>query len=166
VPARLTAKGTRVTRFAHARPVLFTVGSEFAPDTLGEMPANVRVERFVPQDDVLPHAAAALCHGGSGSVLGALAAGVPMVVTPMFADQPDNAARIAANGAGLALDGRALSVEGVRAALMRVLEEGSFRAAARRLAADIAALPPMDEAAREIERIGRGESARPGGSSA
>lgn len=146
--------------------VLFTVGKDLAPEALGEMPPNVRVERFVPQDDVLPHAAAALCHGGSGSVLGALAAGVPLVVTPLFADQPDNAERVAANGAGLALDGRALSVDGVREALSRVLGENSFRIAARRFAAEIAALPAMNEAAVEIERIARGESVRPSGPAA
>ncbi|HEX7669238.1 MAG TPA: glycosyltransferase [Polyangiaceae bacterium] len=143
--------------------VLFTVGNEFSRETLGEMPANVRVERFVPQDDVLPHAAAALCHGGSGSVLGALAAGVPLVVTPLFADQPDNAARVATTGAGLAVDGRALSVEELRGALSRVMAEDTFRMVARRFAAEIAALPPTDEAALQIERIARAENGRSGG---
>jgi MGT family glycosyltransferase len=79
--------------------VLFTVGKELALESLGEVPANVHIERFVPQDEVLPHAQAVLCHGGSGTVLGAVAAGVPLVVVPMFADQPYNAERVAAAGA-------------------------------------------------------------------
>jgi UDP:flavonoid glycosyltransferase YjiC (YdhE family) len=136
--------------------VLLTIGADLALDALGEVPPNVHVERFVPQDDVLPHAAAVLCHGGSGTVLGTLAAGVPLVVAPMFADQPDNAARIAAVGAGLALPTRCDSVQDLRHALTRVLAEDSFRVAAGRLAAEIAALPPVDEAAVELERLAGG----------
>jgi UDP:flavonoid glycosyltransferase YjiC (YdhE family) len=142
--------------------VLFTIGKDLPLEMLGEVPANVHVERFIPQDDVLPHAAAALCNGGSGSVLGALAAGVPLVVTPMFADQPANAERVAASGAGLALEARSLSVDDLRGALRRVLEESSFRAAARGVAAEIAALPPTDDAALSIERMARGESLEEG----
>jgi UDP:flavonoid glycosyltransferase YjiC (YdhE family) len=96
-----------------------------------------------------------VCHGGSGTVLGALAAGVPLVVAPMFADQPNNAERITAVGAGLALPTRADSVPDLRRALTRVLEEASFRAAAQRLAVEIAALPPVDDAAVEIESLAR-----------
>jgi UDP:flavonoid glycosyltransferase YjiC (YdhE family) len=64
--------------------VLLTIGADLPLEALGDVPANVHVERFVPQDDVLPHAAAVLCHGGSGTVIGTLAAGVPMVVMPML----------------------------------------------------------------------------------
>ncbi len=82
--------------------VLLTVGANLALELLGDVPSNVHVERFVPQDEVLPHAAAMLHHGGSGTTLGGLAGGVPMVVTPMFADQPLNAERVAETGAGIA----------------------------------------------------------------
>ena len=137
--------------------VLLTIGAELPLEALGEIPPNVHVERFVPQDDVLPHAAATLCHGGSGSVLGALAAGVPLVVAPLFADQPHNAERVAAAGAGLALPTRTTSAEALRSALARVLEQPAFRAAARRVAAEIAALPAIDDAAIEIERLAHGK---------
>ncbi len=104
--------------------------------------ANVQVERWVPQHEVLATAAAMVCHGGTGTVLGGLAAGVPMVVVPQFADQPDNAARVAATGAGLVAD--AVAGE-VRAAVEEVLERGSYREAAEKLRDEIAALPPVDE---------------------
>ncbi len=134
---------------------LLTVGDAFPLEALGAIPPNVHVERFVPQDDVLPHAAAVLCHGGSGTVLGALGAGVPVVVAPMFADQPANAARVAAVGAGIALPERAESADEVRAAIARVLGEPSFRVAARAVADEMAALPPVDEAPRALERLAR-----------
>ena len=117
------------------------------------MPANVHVERFVPQDDVLPHAQAVLCHGGSGTVLGALAAGVPLVVVPMFADQPYNAERVAAAGAGLAIPQQEAGPENVRQALMRVLGEDSFRASAQNIASEMGALPPVEDAGLALERL-------------
>jgi MGT family glycosyltransferase len=133
--------------------VLLTTGAELSPESLGTIPANVHIERFVPQDQVLPHAAALLCHGGSGTTLGALAAGVPMVVAPMFADQPFNAQCIAASGAGLALPTRTATAPEMRSALMRVLEEPSFRAKAQKFAGEIAALPTIDEAGTELARL-------------
>ena len=60
---------------------------------------SVRVERFVPQEDVLPACAAAVVHGGSGTTLAALAHGLPLVLVPQGADQFENAARVEAAGA-------------------------------------------------------------------
>ena len=64
-------------------------------------PANTHVEAWVPQQDVLADAALVVCHGGSGTTFGALAAGVPLVFVPMFADQRPNAERVAELGAGV-----------------------------------------------------------------
>jgi MGT family glycosyltransferase len=123
--------------------VLLTIGIEVDRAELADVPANVHVERWVPQAAVMPHAAAIVSHGGAGSTRLALAAGVPSVVLPTFADQPRNAERVAALGAGIAPpDGPA----GLAAAVRRVLAEPSFRAAARRVQAEIAALPAVDEA--------------------
>lgn len=133
--------------------VLLTTGAQLPREALGAVPANVHVESFVPQDDVLPHVAAVLCHGGSGTVLGTLAAGVPMVVAPLFADQPTNAERVAAVGAGLALPRGSATVADLRTAVSRVLEDDSFRTAAQRIAKEIAALRPVDDAASELEQL-------------
>jgi UDP:flavonoid glycosyltransferase YjiC (YdhE family) len=133
--------------------VLLTIGKDLPMDALGELPSNVHVERFVPQDDVLPHAAATLFHGGSGTMLGAAAAGVPMVVMPMFADQPQNAERVASVGAGVALEKGRATPEAIRQALTRVLAESSFRDIARKLATEMASLPLTDEVVTELERL-------------
>jgi UDP:flavonoid glycosyltransferase YjiC (YdhE family) len=122
--------------------VLFTIGREVERDVLGPVPANVRVERWVPQAELMPHVAAVVSHGGAGSTRMALAAGVPSVLVPAFADQPRNAERVAALGAGLAVADPAE----IGDALRRVLAEPSFAAAARRVAAEVTALPPVDEA--------------------
>ena len=127
---------------------LLTTGKGLEPGALGAIPANVHVEAWVPQRDVLPRAAALVCHGGSGTLLGGLAAGLPMVVAAMGADQPHNGRLVARAGAGLALtkpDAAAL-----RAAIQSVLETPSIRAQARKLAAEIAAMPTIESAVDQL----------------
>jgi UDP:flavonoid glycosyltransferase YjiC (YdhE family) len=123
--------------------VVLTVGRGADPEAFADAPANVRVEPWVPQAEVLAQAGAVVCHAGSGSTLGALAAGVPLVAVPLFADQPFNARRIAATGAGLVA---APEPGAIRAALRRVLDEEPYRAAARALAAELRSHPPTDAA--------------------
>ena len=69
-------------------------------------PGNVVVRQWVPHARVLPHCAAVVTHGGHGTVIKALAAGVPLVVVPQGRDQPDNAARVVHAGAGVRVKGR------------------------------------------------------------
>ncbi len=143
--------------------VLLTVGPSFDAGLLDPLPANVHVEAWLDQDLVLAHARAVLCHGGSGTVLGALAAGVPVVAVPSFADQFENARRLAAAGAGLEVrnpvggpgGGRrpvgAAQVAELSAAVARVLDEPSFAERAAAVSAEMAAAPGvatlMDEVA-------------------
>ena len=98
----------------------------------------------------MPHAAAMVAHGGAGTTLAALAAGVPLVLLPLSADQPINARRVAELGAGLALDGGRADVPKLAQALARVLEEPAYGAAAGRVAAEVAALPAVAEAAADL----------------
>jgi UDP:flavonoid glycosyltransferase YjiC (YdhE family) len=123
--------------------VLLTVGHGADLSAFADAPANVHVEAWVPQADVLARAAAVVCHGGSGSTLGALAAGLPLVVVPLFADQPANTRRVEAIGAGLAIEP---DPEAIRTAVRRVLEEEIFAARAREVAAELRAQPPVDDA--------------------
>jgi UDP:flavonoid glycosyltransferase YjiC (YdhE family) len=108
---------------------------------------------------VLGHAAAAVVHGGSGSTLGAIAAGVPLVVVPLFADQPQNARRVAEVGAGLAVEPARedpeATVAPLREALERVLAEPDFGERARALADELRGEPAVDEAVPLLERLDR-----------
>jgi UDP:flavonoid glycosyltransferase YjiC (YdhE family) len=133
--------------------VLVTVGRHADPAELGPLPANVHVERWVAQASVMPHAAAMVAHGGAGTTLAALAAGVPLVLLPLSADQPINARRVAELGAGLALDGGRADVPKLAQALARVLEEPAYGAAAGRVAAEVATLPAVAEAAADLTAI-------------
>ena len=137
---------------------LLTVGHGADLARFSATPKNVHVEHWVPQADVLARAAAVVCHGGSGSTLGALAAGVPLVVVPLFADQPLNARRVEAVGAGLVV--RPPDPTAIRAAVRRVLQEEPFRAAAERLAAELRSQPPTDAAVELLGQLAQRRAAR------
>ena len=83
--------------------LLVAVGPEGDPALLGEVSDNVRLERFVDQSRVLPLIDVMVHHGGTGSVLGALSAGVPQLIMPQGADQFFNAEYLTEVGAARAL---------------------------------------------------------------
>jgi UDP:flavonoid glycosyltransferase YjiC (YdhE family) len=138
--------------------VLLTVGENRDPGEFGPVPDSVHIERWVPQADVMPHAAAMVGHGGSGSTLMAMAAGVPLAVVPLFADQPYNARRVAQIGAGIALEGGIDAVAELPGALRALLEEPRYRRQAERVAAEVAGLAPVDDAVRVLEDISLGRA--------
>ncbi len=127
--------------------VLLTVGRRFDRDELGAVPANVHVEAWVEQDDVLRAADVVVCHGGSGTAFGAVAAGVPVVAVPLFADQFENGRRLAAAGAGLTVEpgDAAPTRRGARS-------RGTTRFASRRRSARPSTPPPTEGAPRTSPR--------------
>ncbi len=131
--------------------LLGTVGDAADPADLGPLPGNVRAERWLPQAEIFTEADAMVGHGGFGTTLGALVAGVPQAVVPLFADQHLNAGRIADLGAGIAVEGQ--DPAAVRAAVERLLAEPAFRAAAGRRALEAQGLPSIDEAPAAVEAL-------------
>jgi UDP:flavonoid glycosyltransferase YjiC (YdhE family) len=97
--------------------VLLTIGHRLDPDVLGPAPGNVHVEPWVDQADVFPAADVVVCHAGSGTTYGALAAGLPLVLVPIFGDQFENARRVAAAGAAITVDGPDAIADGIAAVL-------------------------------------------------
>jgi len=133
--------------------VLLTTGRGVAIDTL-TVPPNTRVEQWWPQADVLPYAAAVVGHGGFGTTMAALAAGVPQVVLPLFAmDQFVNADHVAAVGAGLTVAGGPAAAGELPAALALVLHDGDYRAGARTVADKMAQLPPVADVVPVLEEL-------------
>jgi UDP:flavonoid glycosyltransferase YjiC (YdhE family) len=130
--------------------VLLTTGWQNDPAELSSIPANATVERFVPQDEVLPRCSLMVTHAGSGSMLGALAHGVPLLAVPYFADQFENADAAAAAGAARVVMPDELSGDAVRDAARALLEDPSYRDAARAIAAEIAAMPSAAEVAEQL----------------
>jgi len=114
---------------------LVTTGPALDPASL-VAPANVTVVAAAPHSAVLTQAAAVVTHGGHGTVVRALAAGVPLLVLPHGRDQGDNAVRVTTRGAGLKL-GRKAQPAAVAKAVRRLLDDPSFRAGSERLGASI-----------------------------
>jgi UDP:flavonoid glycosyltransferase YjiC (YdhE family) len=122
--------------------IVMTVGDAADEAELGSLPANVSAKRWIPQAEILSRASAMVGHGGFGTTTGALLAGVPQVVVPLFADQPYNAARV--EGLGVGLVATPEDPSSIRTALERVLAEPSFRRVAAQVARESFALLPID----------------------
>jgi MGT family glycosyltransferase len=128
---------------------LVTLGPALDPAQF-KAPPNVRVETFVPHSAVLPHATAMVTQAGLGTLTKALAHGVPLVCIPLVGDQPDNAARVVAHGAGIRLE-RDSTTEQIRAAIECLLTRPDFAGNARRMAGILAKEDGAQTAADEIE---------------
>ena len=113
---------------------------------------NIQVVRSAPHARVLQEAAAVVTHCGHGTTIKALAAGVPLVCTPMGRDQLDVAARVVHRGAGVRVEPSAHPGE-IRAALQDVLDQPDYRRAAARIASVIAEETAEDRAVEEIEAL-------------
>jgi UDP:flavonoid glycosyltransferase YjiC (YdhE family) len=111
---------------------------------------NVAVEPFADHDELFPRCDAVVTHGGLGTVLRALAHGVPLVMLPLGRDQLVNADRIAQLGAGMHLP-RGAPTERIRLALEQLILGPAFSEAAAAAAARIAAGEPDRSAVQAVE---------------
>jgi len=114
---------------------LVTLGPALDPAEF-TAPPNAILEPFVPHSAVLPQAAALVTQCGIGTLTKGLVCGVPLVCIPLGGDQPDNAARVVARGAGIRI-GKEASPERIAAAIERVLTIPQYQMAARRLGSSI-----------------------------
>ena len=130
--------------------------SQFTP------PPNVILETFIPHTAVLPHIDGMVTQYGLGTVMKALAHGVPLVCIPLVGDQPDNAARVVVRGAGLRVLADAPPGR-IREAIERVATDPSFRHAARQLATRMAGEDPVQAAVDEIVAVTAKRSERAAG---
>jgi len=120
------------------------------PAALGPVPENVRVAGFVPQAEVLEHAGLVVHHGGTGTVLGTLAAGLPQLILPQGADQFANAETLSALGAAKALVGDAIRIDAIAAAARELLDGSAAREIAQGIAAEIAGMPAPEAVLDEL----------------
>jgi MGT family glycosyltransferase len=131
--------------------VLVTLGPTLTPD-LFHVPPNVHLASSVAHAQVFPQTAAVVTHAGHGTVIRALAAGLPLICLPIGRDQPDVTARVVARGAGIRLSPKA-RVQQVRHAVQRVLADARFREAAQRLAQAIAVEVQQSRAVEQLEDV-------------
>ncbi|DAA28628.1 TPA: UDP glucuronosyltransferase 2B10-like isoform 2 [Bos taurus] len=131
------------------------------PDTLGP---NTRLYKWLPQNDLLGHpkTKAFITHGGSNGVYEAIYHGIPMVGTPLFADQADNIARMKSKGTAVRLDLETMSTRDLLNALKEVINNPSYKENVMRLSAIQHDQPmkPLDRAVFWIEFVMRHKGAK------
>jgi UDP:flavonoid glycosyltransferase YjiC (YdhE family) len=121
------------------------------------LPANVHAEEFVPHRSVFPHAALVITHAGWQTINAALADGVPLLCVPDGRDQPDNAARVVAAGAGLRVSKRASTTK-LRRLIARALTDPALQQGAEAVSRALARSDGAAAVADRLERL----VARPG----
>lgn len=122
------------------------------------VPANARLAEWVSYARTMPHCSAVVCHAGHGTVMRALACGVPVVACPAAGDMAENAARVGWAGVGVSLPRRLVTARGVRLAVARVLGERRIAERARELAAWAREHDGAERAARAVEAFAARES--------
>ncbi len=132
-----------------------TLGKNNQPADLGTLPPNVHAASYVPQHLILPQAAAVICNGGSGVVMGTLAAGKPLVVIPQGADHHENARRCLEAGVGNIISPSAYTPQTLRAAILHVVFHNSYRHRAMQLGQVLSALDGPSNAAKLLEQLGK-----------
>jgi UDP:flavonoid glycosyltransferase YjiC (YdhE family) len=141
--------------------LILTVGRNRDPQEFGQQPANVHVARYIPHNLLLPYCDLVLCHGGSGTIMDALSLGLPMVIIPIAADQPENARRCMALGAARVIHsviepnpGMETELpQAIRDATREVLRNPYYRQAAQRLCKEIEELPGLEYVMALLEKL-------------
>jgi UDP:flavonoid glycosyltransferase YjiC (YdhE family) len=116
-----------------------------------DVPPNARLVDWVSYARTMPQCAAVVCHAGHGTVVRALAAGVPVVACPYAGDMAENAARVRWAGLGVSLPRRFQTARGVRLALRRLLADPGYAARAARVRDWCAGHDGAATAAAEVE---------------
>jgi UDP:flavonoid glycosyltransferase YjiC (YdhE family) len=119
-----------------ARAPVRVLASSNGVDPAVPVPANAVLVPWMSYARSMPAADVVVTHGGHGTVVRTLAAGVPMAILHHGRDQADNAARVVGRGAGLKIR-RTANPERIAATVQRLLADPAYRTAAERLGASI-----------------------------
>ncbi|NEE14154.1 DUF1205 domain-containing protein [Streptomyces sp. SID7499] len=129
---------------------VLAVGGDIDPAQLGELPENVRPAGYVPLNQLLPTCTAVIHHGGSGSTMAALDAGIPQLVLPQSADQFINANAVVGRGCGLATEDK-VDLE----LIVRLLTDPRPAEAAAQVRAELHGMPSPAEVVPRLAELAR-----------
>jgi UDP:flavonoid glycosyltransferase YjiC (YdhE family) len=122
-----------------------------------QIPMNTRTIAFIPHRTVLPHAALVVTHAGWQTINAALADGVPLVCVPDGRDQPDNAARVIACGAGMRVR-KKTSPQKLRRVIAQALGDPALKRGAAAMAEALGHSNGAVTVAEALEQLGTPES--------
>ena len=146
--AEILRGGVEAARRLHRRVVVIA-GREDAKNFAHQAGPDVLVRGYAPHSTVFSRAAVVMHHGGVGTAAQAMRSGRPQLVIPFFADQPDNAGRIARLGCARVLPRRNFTAKRAETHLRALLERSDYAENAQRIAGGIA----MEDGAAETARL-------------
>lgn len=123
------------------------------PPVTVRVPANIRLVEWISYSRSMPGSALVICHGGHGTLVRALASGVPVLVVPHSGDMAENASRADWAGVGVRLPWRLLGPRTLRLAVRRALSDSGLGERARGLAAWAARQDGATRAAELVEEL-------------
>ncbi|XP_050195429.1 UDP-glucuronosyltransferase 1-6-like isoform X1 [Myiozetetes cayanensis] len=140
-----------------------TVLWRYTGPTPPNLPKNVKLVKWLPQNDLLAHpkTRAFITHGGSHGVYEGICNAVPMVLMPLFGDQMDNAKRVESRGAGLTLNILEMTSQDISTALKAVINDKKYKENIQRLS-DLhldRPIHPLDLAVHWVEFVMRHKGA-------
>lgn len=148
--------------------LIVTLGKSGDPGKFGDQPSHILIERYIPQDLILPYVDLCINHSGNGTVRGTIDAGVPMILLPMAADQPVIAAICHAHGIAVPLPARArmldaydlvlinpgrLNKKMIQRAVRKGLDNSKYREAVLSLQKEFSKLKDVDYGAQLLEKL-------------
>ncbi|XP_076864371.1 UDP-glucuronosyltransferase-like isoform X1 [Brachyhypopomus gauderio] len=109
----------------------------YTGDVPDKVPENVKLMKWLPQNDLLGHpkTRAFITHAGTHGIYEGICHGVPMVMVPLFGDQEDNAHRMSNRGVGVILDIHEVTVPMLIDALNTVINDSSYKERMMKLSA-------------------------------
>lgn len=143
----------RVAEALASLPVhaVLSLAGALAPDEI-HIPEGIVVRDWVSFPAVLPYTDLVVSHAGLTTVMASLAYGVPMLCMPLGRDQPLNAERVVACGAGQMISAEA-TVDEIRASILDMVGSERHRQAAGQMARAIAGYRNGAVALDELERL-------------
>jgi MGT family glycosyltransferase len=133
--------------------VVIGIGHDREPVPAVPVPGNVHVEPYLPIPELLRESALFVTHGGFNSIKEAAAAGTPMLVLPIASDQHYGAERAAATGIARVVRPGERTPDRIREHALAVLGDPAYQGRAAALAAEMAALPPVEHAVDLLEQL-------------
>ncbi|GAA2100718.1 DUF1205 domain-containing protein [Streptomyces albiaxialis] len=122
-------------------------------EEIGPVPGNTRIVDFVPLHAIIPSCSVLINHGGPGSFNSAMLHGVPQILVSITLDAAGKNALMEQTGTGIAVPPGEVTGARLREALVRLLDEPSFRANARRIQKEVLAQPTPNGLVAELERL-------------
>ncbi|WP_067825851.1 nucleotide disphospho-sugar-binding domain-containing protein [Actinomadura kijaniata] len=119
---------------------------------VGPLPGNARIAESLPLNLLLPSCAAIVNQGGAGSVLTAASLGIPQVLIPETGETPMISHTYADGGAAVVLAPTA-GADAIASAVTAAATDEAMREAARRMRAEIAAMPAPAEVVRTLQEL-------------